>query len=77
MKDYAGAEAAYEEALKERPDSGFGLYGLALRPRAFRRLGGRAPRLPAFLKAWPAADATLPEVVHARDALGKTVVAAR
>ena len=28
-KDYAGAKTAYEAALKERPNSGFGLYGLA------------------------------------------------
>ena len=28
-KDYAGAKAAYEDALKERPNSGFSLYGLA------------------------------------------------
>jgi len=28
-KDYAGAKAAYDEALSERPNSGFGLYGLA------------------------------------------------
>ena len=28
-KDYAGARAAYEDALKERPQSGFELYGIA------------------------------------------------
>ncbi len=28
-KDYEGAKAAYEGALRERPNSGFGLYGLA------------------------------------------------
>ncbi len=65
-KDYAGAKAAYEDALKERPNSGFALYGLA----HVRELSGDAPGAregyQAFLKAWSAADPTLPEVVHAR-----------
>ena len=36
-KDYAGARKAYEEALMDRPGSGFGLYGVA---RAEELLGG-------------------------------------
>ncbi len=65
-KDYAGAKAAYEAALKERPNSGFGLYGLA---RVAELKGDEAAArdgYSGFLKAWAMADETLPEVVHAR-----------
>ncbi len=76
-KDYDGAKAAYEDALKERPNSGFALYGLA----HVRELAGDAPgareSYQAFLKAWSAADSTLPEVVHARKIVADTAVAAR
>jgi len=68
-KDYAGAKAAYEAALKERPNSGFGLYGLA---RVAEMQGDAATareEYAGFLKAWAAADETLPEVVHARKAV--------
>ncbi len=77
-KDYAGAKSAYEAALVERPNSGFELYGIA---RA-EELGGHLPEAraayDAFLKAWPTADASLPEVTHARAAVsgpGPTVAA--
>ena len=65
-KDYAGAKTAYEAALKERPNSGFGLYGLA---RVAELKGDEAEArrgYDAFLKEWAAADETLPEVVHAK-----------
>jgi len=68
-KDFEGAKVAYEAALKERPNSGFGLYGLA---RVAELQGdAAAARLgySGFLKAWPTADETLPEVVHAREAV--------
>lgn len=69
-KDYAGAKAAYTEALAERPNSGFGLYGLARVEELSGDTEGAREGYQAFLKAWSAADATLPEVVHARNALG-------
>jgi tetratricopeptide (TPR) repeat protein len=76
-KDYDGAKVAYEDALKERPNSGFALYGLA----HVRELAGDAPGAregyQAFLKAWSDADLTLPEVVHARKVVADTAVAAR
>jgi tetratricopeptide (TPR) repeat protein len=65
-KDYAGAKAAYESALAERPNSGFGLYGLA---RVAELKGDEVEArkgYEAFLKEWAAADGTLPEVVHAK-----------
>jgi tetratricopeptide (TPR) repeat protein len=70
-KDYAGAKAAFQKALEERPKSGFELYGMA---RADELAGNAAlaqTEYQAFLKAWPTADAKLPEVVHARAALGE------
>ena len=68
-KDYAGAKAAYEKALIERPNSGFELYGIA---RAEELLGDSAAakgEYAAFLKAWPRADAELPELAHAKGIL--------
>jgi len=68
--DYAGAKAAYEVALAERPNSGFGLYGVALvKEKSGDQPGARAAYA-SFLKAWPSADAMLPEVAHAHKVLG-------
>jgi tetratricopeptide (TPR) repeat protein len=76
-KDYAGAKAAYNEALVERPNSGFGLYGLARVEELSGDTAGARQGYQAFLKAWPAADPALPEVIHARKVLGTEIVAAR
>ena len=69
-KDYAGALAAYEVALKERPGSGFGLYGIARVKELSGDAAGARLGYQSFLKAWPAADAGLPEVAHAHKVLG-------
>jgi tetratricopeptide (TPR) repeat protein len=69
-KDYAGAKAAYDAALQERPNSGFGLYGLARVKELEGDTAGAREGYEAFLKAWSAADASLPEVVHARGVVG-------
>jgi tetratricopeptide (TPR) repeat protein len=75
--DFAGAQEAYKAELQQRPNSGFGLYGLA---RA-EDLGGdqaAAKRdYEAFLKAWHTADATLPQLAEARKALGVQVASGR
>lgn len=71
VKDYAGAKAAYQAALIERPSSGFELYGIA---RADELAGDKADaqtEYGAFLKAWPSADPGLPQPVHARAVLGE------
>jgi tetratricopeptide (TPR) repeat protein len=68
-KDYAGALAAYEAALKERPGSGFGLYGIARVKELSGDAAGAKEGYQSFLKAWPAADAGLPEVAHAHKVL--------
>jgi tetratricopeptide (TPR) repeat protein len=77
-KDYAGAKTAYEAALVDRPNSGFGLYGLAqVKEMAGDQAGARVG-YEAFLKAWPSADAGMPEVAHARQVVeGAVAVAAR
>jgi hypothetical protein len=70
-KDYAGAKAAFQKALEERPNSGFELYGIA---RADELAGNAAlvqTEYQAFLKAWPSADTNLPQIAHARAALGQ------
>jgi len=76
FKDYAGAKSAYEAALAERPDSGFGWYGLArVKELSGDSVGARAG-YQAFLKSWPAADANLSEVTHAREVLGAQTLTA-
>ncbi len=74
-KDYAGAQAAYEAALQERPQSGFGLYGLARVKELSGDAAGARQAYSAFLKAWPAADAALPEITHAHKVLGGESIA--
>jgi len=75
-KDYAGAKAAFQKALIERPASGFELYGIA---RADELAGNTAlaqTGYRAFLKAWPSADPTLPQLLDARKALGESTALA-
>jgi len=77
VKDYAGAKAAYEMALAERPNSGFGLYGLARVAELEGDTAKAREGYDAFLKAWSSADASLPEVVHARSVVASETMAAR
>lgn len=74
-KDYAGAKAAYQQALLERPNSGFSLYGLALTSELSGDAAGARSGYQAFLKAWSAADPTLPEIKHAQQMTGSNVAA--
>lgn len=76
-KDYKDAEAAYEAALVARPNSGFGLYGLAQVKEASGDTAGARQAYAAFLKAWPRADANLPEVAHAQLIVGTGAQASR
>jgi tetratricopeptide (TPR) repeat protein len=77
-RDYAGAKTAFDAALVERPNSGFGLYGLAQVKELSGDQAGARAGYQAFLKAWPTADAGMPEVTHARQVLeGAAAVASR
>jgi predicted Zn-dependent protease len=77
VKDFAGAKTAYEAALAERPNSGFGLYGLARVKELSGDAAGAREAYAAFLKVWPAADASLPEVAHARGVVGGVATGTR
>jgi hypothetical protein len=63
--DWTSAKAAYEEALIDRPHSGFSLYGIAMA----KEHGGDAAAANAayveFLAAWKSADSDLPQLAHA------------
>jgi tetratricopeptide (TPR) repeat protein len=76
-KDYKGAEAAYQAALVTRPNSGFGLYGLASVKESAGDAAGARAAYEAFLKAWPRADVNLPEVAHAQKFVGVDSQASR
>jgi tetratricopeptide (TPR) repeat protein len=71
-KDYAGAKAAFEKALDERPKSGFELYGMARADELAGNATLAQTEYQAFLNAWHAADAKLPQIAHARQALGQS-----
>ena len=72
-KDYAGARAAYEEALKERPQSGFELYGIAHADELAGNAAQARTEYETFLQAWSSADPSLPELHHAQDVLSSSV----
>lgn len=76
-KDYAGARAAYERALKERPNSGFPLYGLARVAELSGDAAGARAAYTTFLKAWSNADAGMAEVAHAKQMVNGESVAAK
>jgi tetratricopeptide (TPR) repeat protein len=69
-RDYEGAKTAYQAALLERPASGFELYGIAHADELAGHKAAAQTEYQAFLKAWPSADASLPQMVRAREELG-------
>jgi tetratricopeptide (TPR) repeat protein len=77
VKDYAGARAAYERALKERPNSGFPLYGLARVAELEGHSADARAAYTTFLKAWEHADAGIAEVAHAKQMVNGESVAAK
>jgi tetratricopeptide (TPR) repeat protein len=64
--NWTDARKAYEQALLERPRSGFGLYGIAMSSERTGDSSKAVQEYAAFLDAWKDADRTLPQVVHAR-----------
>jgi tetratricopeptide (TPR) repeat protein len=64
--DYVAAKAAYQQALVERPRSGFPLYGIALSSEKAGDLAAAAKEYSDFLAAWKDADADLAQLTHAR-----------
>ena len=76
-RDYKDALAAYQAALEARPNSGFGLYGVAQVKEFSGDAAGAKEAYITFLKAWPKADAGLPEVAHAQKMVGVSTEASR
>jgi tetratricopeptide (TPR) repeat protein len=66
LNHWTDARAAYEQALLERPRSGFALYGLALCSEKSGDTKAAAKEYADFLTAWKDADPTLPEITHAK-----------
>ena len=65
--DFAGAHAAFVTALKERPKSGFGLYGMARSSEAAGNTALARAEYAQFLDAWKSGDASNPDLAHARN----------
>jgi tetratricopeptide (TPR) repeat protein len=63
---FADAKFAYQQALKERPNSGFPLYGIAQADVAAKDSAAAVADYRAFLDAWKDADDRLPQVETAR-----------
>jgi tetratricopeptide (TPR) repeat protein len=69
--DWEGAKDAYKQALLDRPQSGFPLYGMAI---CGERSGDSAAATAAFtqfLEAWKDADSELPQLTHAQNYLAE------
>lgn len=60
------ARNAYERALKERPRSGFALYGIAISGEKAGNAREAVKKYADFLAAWKDADSSLQQLSHAR-----------
>jgi tetratricopeptide (TPR) repeat protein len=68
---WAEAEAAFQKALVDRPNSGFALYGLAQVKEKKGDSGATTASYQQFLSAWKTADRGLPEMQHAQQWLSQ------
>jgi tetratricopeptide (TPR) repeat protein len=69
------AEAAFQKALVERPNSGFALYGIARVKEKMLDAGATSAAYQQFLSAWKTADPGLPEMQHAQQWMSQHAVA--
>ncbi len=76
VSDFSAAKAAYQQALVERPNSGYPLYGLALTEEKSNNAQAASAAYSTFLKSWPNADSDLPQLAHARQFVDGHAVAA-
>jgi tetratricopeptide (TPR) repeat protein len=70
--DFADAHVAYAAALKERPKSGFGLYGMARSSEAAGNATIAREEYARFLEAWKNGDSSNPELAHAQQYMGSS-----
>jgi hypothetical protein len=64
--NWTDAKSAYQQALIERPRSGFPLYGIALASEQAGDTAAATAGYTDFLAAWKSADTDLPQLAHAR-----------
>lgn len=74
--DNAGAHQAYADSLIERPNSGFGLYGLARSSEAAGNSAQAIKEYSKFIEAWTDADPGMPELDHAHHYISNQTVLA-
>ena len=66
VSDFPAAKTAYQQALTERPNSGYPLFGLALTEEKSGNPKSASAAYATFLKSWSLADPTLPQLAHAK-----------
>jgi tetratricopeptide (TPR) repeat protein len=71
---WSEAKTASGQALKERPNSGFALYGIAQATEKAGDAGAATTAYQQFMSAWKTADPTLPQVEHAQRWLSQHAV---
>jgi len=69
LGSWVDARAAFEQALLERPRSGFALYGIAFTSEKSGNADAARKEYTEFLAAWKDADPALDQVIHARSYL--------
>ena len=70
--DFSSAHAAYRAALAERPNSGFGLYGMARSSEAAGEITTARTEYAKFMEAWKNSDPNNPEMKHARNVIASS-----
>jgi tetratricopeptide (TPR) repeat protein len=75
--NWKNARAAFKQALEDRPNSGFALYGIAQATEKAGELDATTVAYQQFLKAWKTADPGLPETQHAEKWLTQHVAVAQ
>ncbi|HEX3966533.1 MAG TPA: hypothetical protein VHW70_01085 [Edaphobacter sp.] len=71
--DFEGAHESFAAALKERPKSGFGLYGMARSSEAAGNTIKARSEYSQFLEAWKGADPSNPELARARNYIALSI----
>ncbi len=69
--DWADSKSAYEQALLERPRSGFALYGIGMSSEKSGDSDTAAKGYAAFIAAWKEADPDLAQMIHAQSYLAE------